>query len=42
MKYLKLMPAMQEEGNKEEETAQDRNKLFVDALGLNSDVLNLF
>ena len=41
MEYLKLMPAMQEEGNKEEETAQDRNKLFVDALGLNSDVLNL-
>jgi hypothetical protein len=42
MQYFKLMPAMQEEGNNEEEpTAQDRNKLFVDALGLNSNVLNL-
>ena len=42
MKYFKLMPAMQEDANNEEEpTAQDRNKLFVDALGLNPDVLNL-
>lgn len=41
MKTFKIINAMQEENNEQEPTAQDRNKLFVEALGLNSDVLNL-